>query len=142
MKKLLLASAFLLGAVACALPQSFVDPCQNSAKTSLAISQATSVTLFSGATARKNYICGFAVVAPDAEKLALIEGTGTNCATSPLALLGPTAVASGMSLAANGVLVIGNGGATIAAGSNVNFNVCLLQSGSGAIGGVLNYVQQ
>lgn len=141
-KKIFLASALLLCTAVWAFAQQFADPCQSNAKISVPISQATSTTLFSGASARKNYVCSVAVVSPDAEKLALIEGTGTVCATASLGLIGPTTVASGLSLAANGVLALGSGTATVAAGANTNFNVCLLQSGTGFIGGVMTYVQQ
>lgn len=140
MKKLFLALAALAFCTA-ALAQQLVDPCALNPKTSVAISQSASTQLFSGAAARKNYICAFSVVVPDSEKLALIEGTGSVCATTPLALIGPTLAVSGLSLAANGQLTLGNGSATVAAGVNQNFNVCLLQSGSGLIGGVIDFVQ-
>lgn len=142
MKKLLLAGAVLLCLAGHASAQQNSDPCQSNAKTTAPISQATSTTLLSGAAARKNYVCGIVIIGSDAENVSLIEGSGAGCAASPLALIGNLTAASGMNLPANGGFALGNGGATVAAGSNANFNVCLLQSGTGTVGGVLIYVQQ
>lgn len=142
MKKLSLALLLSCAFSYAAFAQQPGDPCQSIAKISVPINQATSTTLVSGSPGRKNYICGIAVVSPDAEKLSVIEGTTGVCAASPLALIGASTAASGLSLATNSVLPFGNGGATVAVGSNTNFDVCLLQSGSGRVGGVLIYVQQ
>lgn len=141
MKKLYATLAALLLCTA-VHAQQFNDPCQTSPKVSVPFTQAASTTLVLGSSARKNYICSVAVVAPDAEKLSVVEGTGTACATSPLALIGGTIAASGISLTANGVFTLGNGSGTVAAGANANFNVCLLQSGTGFVAGVLMIVQQ
>lgn len=143
MKKVFLSLALLLCAAVQAAAQSLVDPCQSAAKTVTPISTASAITLlFSGAAARKNYLCSFAIVSPDAEKVSVIEGTGLNCATSPLTLIGGPTAASGMSLAANGVFALGNGASVVAAGNNQNFGVCLLQSGAGTVSGVATSVQQ
>lgn len=118
------------------------DPCQANAKTSVAISQTAGTKLFSQVSAKKNYICSIMIFGADAENISLVEGTGTVCATSIAAIIGGTTAANGPNLAANGGLTFGNGAATVAAGANNNFDVCLLQSGSGRVAGVLTYVQQ
>lgn len=141
-RKILLGLALLSCVAVRALAQQFPDPCQSNAKISASIGQSTPTTLITGATARKNYICSIGVVGSDAESLSLIEGSGTNCASTPLALIGSLTAASGLSLAANGSFVLGNGSGTVAAGTHTNYNVCLLQSGSGRVSGVLMYVQQ
>jgi len=141
MKKTIAALTLLLCTAAYVGAQSNIDPCTGQ-KSTAPIAQAASTTLVLGSPARKNYVCSLAIVSPDAEKISVVEGTGTACATTPLALVGATTAASGMSLAANSVLTYGNGTGTVAAGTNANFNICLLQSGAGVVSGVMTYVQQ
>lgn len=141
-KRTLLALALLSCVAVRAFAQQFPDPCQSNAKVSVSIGQVTPTTLITGASARKNYICSIAVVGADAESVSLIEGSGTNCASTPLALIGSLTAASGLTLATSTVLAIGNGGASVAVGRTANYNVCLLQSGTGRVSGVLVYVQQ
>lgn len=142
MKKLLLASVLLLSAAVHAFAQQPVDPCQLNVKTSTPVNLTANGLLFSGASARKNYICAVVLVLSGAETVSLIEGADSACASSPLALIGAATAASGLALPANGVLSAGNGAATIAAGSSTNFSVCLFKSGSNRVGGVVTYVQQ
>ena len=118
------------------------DPCEQQLKTNVAISQAANTKLISATSAKKNYICSIVLIAPDAEKISVIEGSGSTCGTSGSALIGSTTVASGMSLAANGGLTYGNGKGTVAGGVNTNYDVCLLQSGTGYVAGNITYVQQ
>jgi hypothetical protein len=142
-KKTFLAAVLLLCTAVYALAQQALDPCQLNVKSSTSISQTASTTIFSGAASRKNYICSVAIVASGSETVALAEGTGANCATSSLALVGGAIAASGMALAANGAFALGNGSATVAAGNNANFNVCLLQVGTTSrLSGVITFVRQ
>jgi hypothetical protein len=120
------------------------DPCTTLAKTSVAISQTGTAKLVTKTSAKKNYICSIMVVGADAENISLVEGTkvSTECDTSTAAIIGSTTAGNGPNLAANGGFTLGSGGYTIAAGANNNFDVCLFQSGSGRVAGVLTYVQQ
>lgn len=118
------------------------DPCQANAKTSVAISQTANTKLFSQVSAKKNYICSIMMVGADAENVSLVEGTGSTCGTGTAAIIGGATAAGGPNLAANGGFSLGSGVAAVAAGANNNFDVCLFQSGSGRIAGVLMYVQQ
>lgn len=117
------------------------DPCQIVAKTSLAISQATSTQIISGTSSKKTYICSITLVAGAAENVAITAGTGSVCATGSSAIIGSTTVANGLILAANSGFSHGNGRGTVASGTVNADNICLLQSGSVRVSGVLTYVQ-
>jgi hypothetical protein len=118
------------------------DPCQTSNKTSTPISQATSTKLFFGTSSKKNYICSIVSAGSDAENVSLIEGTGANCSGSTAAIIGGTTAANGINFAANNGFALGNGAAFVASGFTNNLDVCLLQSGTGRVAGVMTYVQQ
>jgi hypothetical protein len=77
-----------------------------------------------------------AIIAP----ATLVSGTGTNCGTSTGALMGGTTAATGWNFAANGGIAFGNGRGALAQTDTNADNVCLLQSGSGQLSGVLSYV--
>lgn len=121
---------------------STADVCQANTKISVPISQITNTKLFSAAASKKNIICGIVAVGADSESLSLVEGTGSVCASSTAAIIGATTAANGMSFAANGGFNYGNGGYSVVIGTNNNFDVCLLQSGTGRVAGVIVYVQQ
>lgn len=119
------------------------DPCTSAAtKISFPISQATSTQIISGTSAKKTYICSLMLIAADAENISLVMGTGSVCATGIAAVIGGTTAANGPNLASNGGFAWGNGASTIASGVTNADNVCLLQSASGRVAGVLTYVQQ
>jgi hypothetical protein len=120
------------------------DPCTQLTKTNVAI--ATSAGTFqavapSGST--QVYVCSFSVVAAGAAVINLVGGTGAACTTgTPVALIGSTTPGSGMSLAANGGLTFGNGGASVTRTTTGGHGVCLIQSGVIALAGNITYVQQ
>lgn len=126
--------------VTLASDQAVADPCTFRAKSSVAISQATSTVLVAASASNRIYVCSLALVAGAAEIVALTQGTGAVCATSADAIIGSTTVANGMSLAANGGLTLGSGNGTVARGPNVNEDVCLLQDGTDRLAGVMTYV--
>src|SRR6185295_1040989 len=102
-----------------------------------AISQTSGTQLVTGTSAKKLYICHFNIVTATAQNVALMAGTGTVCATSPHAIMGGTTAATGWNFAANGGLALGSGEAAVGVtGTNAD-NICLLQSGSGQVSGVL-----
>jgi hypothetical protein len=124
-------------------PSGGFDPCTTLAKTPVPISQTANTKLVTKVSAKKTYICSIMVVAADAENVSLVEGTQTTnpCDTSTAAIIGGTTAAAGPNLAANGGWTLGAGGFSVAFGANNNFDVCLFQSGSGRVAGVLTYVQ-
>lgn len=118
------------------------DACQLNAKTTVPISQTANAKVISAASAKKNYICSIAFNGSDAENISIVEGTGTVCASSPAAILGGTTAAAGMNFAAGGGVSIGAGTGVVMNSVGTNVDVCIYQSGSGRVSGVLTYVQQ
>lgn len=122
---------------------SSTDPCNSTAtKVLVPISQTTSAQLLALSSGKKNYICAISITTADAESVSLVEGTGSVCGTGTAAIIGGTTAVTGLNFLAGGSFAFGNGAGTIAAGTNVSFNVCLLQSGTGVVAGVISAVQK
>ena len=132
--------------VALASNQSVADPCTYKLKQSAPINLTASGKIITGTTALKTYICAYHLVTATAQNIALVEGTGTVCATNIFGLAGGTTAATGWNFAANSGLARGDGHATLLWGSgdaNVTAaDVCLLLSSSGQTSGNISYVQQ
>ncbi len=114
-----------------------LDPC-SLAKTTLPISQATSTELFTGTASNRIYVCSLLLSQPSGstQTFSLVSGTGTVCATSTGAMLGATSAANGVQLPFAAI----GGNATLAKSDTDAENVCLLQSSTDRIAGVLTYV--
>jgi hypothetical protein len=117
------------------------DPCQTHAKTNVPISQTSSGTVITGTASKKNYVCSLALISSAGVNVSLVEYSGACAGGTPVALLGSTTAANGLSLGVNGGLTLGNGAATVVGGSTAGYNVCLLQNGAGTVAGNLTYVQ-
>jgi hypothetical protein len=113
------------------------DPCQTEAKVYTPISQATGTKLITGTSSKKTYICGVTVVTADAENISFVSGTGSVCGTNTAAVIGSTTAAAGPNLAANGGFVLNNGDRAWAITAVNADDLCLFQSASGRIAGVL-----
>ena len=124
--------------------QSVADICTFAAKKFAPISTSSGnaqIVAPSGST--KVYICSIVTVGATASVQNIIEGTGAACTTAnEAAIIGSTTAANGMSFAANGGFSYGNGGAEVGATATAGNGVCLLQSGTAAIAGIMGYVQQ
>lgn len=118
------------------------DPCALNAKVYTPISQTAGTQLITGTSSKKTYICSVVLVGSDAENVSLVAGTGTVCATNTVAVIGGASAATGPNLAANGGFTMGTGVAAIAATTVNADNLCLLQSGSGRVAGVMTSVVQ
>jgi len=113
------------------------DPCSSSAKSSVAISQASAgtVQLVALSTGKKVYVCGVTDgSAGTTPSISLEYGTGSSCATGTAELTGAVPFTSGSAIN------IGSGAGTVAAAPTGNA-VCALTVGNGHYG-VLSYVQQ
>jgi hypothetical protein len=119
-----------------------IDPCQGNAKVYTPISQTANTKLITGTASKKTYVCSLVLVGADAENVSLVAGTGSTCATSTVAVLGGATAANGPNLAANGGFSFGNGAASIAATTVNQDDLCLFQSGSGRVAGVMTSVVQ
>ena len=122
------------------------DPCFRSAKLGAPINLTASGQIITGAASKRTYICSIRLLTATAQNIALVEGTGSVCATNIFGLDGGTTAATGWNFAANGGLAEGAGAGTVmspSADTNATAaNVCLLLSGSGQVSGHVTYVQQ
>lgn len=116
------------------------DPCQGTSKSSVPISQTASTVLVSASASNRIYVCSLTLIAGAAEIVNLIQGTGSTCGTSTDAIIGSTTVGNGLSFAANGGITLGSGLGTVARGPNTNEDVCLSQSTTSRVSGVMTYV--
>jgi len=117
-----------------------VDVCFRNAKTNAAISfQGTSLTQQIAASgSNKIYICSMSLVASAATVFSVVGGTGSNCASNQLAILGTLASSHGLALAANGIFTLGSGLGTVAV-TAASSEICLVQS-AGDLVGNMTYV--
>lgn len=122
------------------------DPCAQATKLGAPISLTASGQIITGAASKKTYICSLDLISATQQNIALVEGTGTTCATNIYGLAGGTTAATGWNLAANGGLTKGAGSGTVYSPSgDINgtaANVCILLSSTGQTSGQITYVQQ
>jgi len=121
-----------------------VDPCKAQTKLYVSINQTANTQLVAGTASKKIYICSIHVVVAIATNAALVEGTGSVCATGTAGVsgFGGATAATGWNFAANGGIALGNGDAAVGAeGTNAD-NLCLFNSGSGQVSGGISYVVQ
>jgi hypothetical protein len=119
-----------------------LDPCRTQANIFKPISQTASAQLVTGTSAKKIYICSINLVTAAANNVAMVEGTGTVCATGIAGMAGGSTAATGWNFAANGGLTQGNGMGSIMAEATNADNLCLLQSAAVQLSGSIGYVVQ
>jgi hypothetical protein len=114
------------------------DPCSGGVKVFVAISQTAGAQLLTGTASNRTYVCSFVVSQPSAstQTFSLVSGTGTTCATGTGAMIGATSAANGMQIPFSA----GSGAGSIAKSAANADNVCLLQSSTDRIAGVMSYV--
>lgn len=128
-------------------PIALNDPCgpQNT-KLGAPISLTASGQIITGTASVKTYICAIDVVPSAAQNVALVEGTGTTCATNIFGLAGGTTAATGWNFQLGGGIARGSGNGTVyspSADANATAaNVCLLIAGAGQVSGQISYVKQ
>jgi hypothetical protein len=121
-----------------------VDPCKGQAKLYVSINQTANAQLASGTASKKIYVCSIHVVVAAATNVALVEGTGSVCATGTAGVggFGGATAATGWNFAANGGIVLGSGEAAVGAEVTSADNLCLFNSGSGQVSGGISYAVQ
>ena len=121
-----------------------VDPCKGQTKLYASINQTANAQLVAGTASKKIYICSIHVVVAVATSVALVEGTGSVCATGTAGVsgFGGATAATGWNFAVNGGIVLGNGDAAVGAEATSADNLCLFNSGSGQVSGGISYVVQ
>jgi hypothetical protein len=105
------------------------------------INQTAGAQLITGAATKQTYVCNLFIYSATAQNAALVEGTGTVCATGILGLMGGSTAATGQNLAANQGFVLPASTVPWAKTVTAADNVCLLQSGTGQISGVIVWTQ-
>lgn len=100
-----------------------------------------STQIIAGVSSKQIYVCSLNLVAGAGDNVALVEGTGTTCATGTAGIAGGATAATGWNFAANGGLALGNGLGIIARTATAANNVCLLVSSSGQVSGNIVWTQ-
>lgn len=124
------------------------DPCANLIQSTarVNISAATNTQIITGTSGKQTYICAINLVGAAADNVAIVEGTGTACATGTIGVnTGGTTAASGWNFAANGGIAQGIGLGTIMGPTTTSgggANVCVFPSAATQLTGVIKYVQQ
>lgn len=118
------------------------DPCEAATRTQVLINQTTSTQVLAGTSSVKIYVCSFHLISATAQNIAVVEGTGSVCATGIAGVAGGTTAATGWNLAANSGLSLGTGGKWIMQTATNADNFCILQSGAGQVSGSFTYVKQ
>lgn len=121
-----------------------VDPCKGQTKLFAGISQTGNTQLVAGTAAKKIYLCSVHVVVAAATNVAVVEGTGSVCATGTAGVsgFGGATAATGWNFAANGGIALGNGDSSLGAEGTAGDNLCVFNSGSGQVSGGISYVLQ
>jgi hypothetical protein len=114
--------------------------CDNSAAINMSTATTTQIIAISG-TSGRTYICGIHLVVGAADNVALISGSGTNCASNQAGLAGGTSAASGWNFAANGGLSWGSGFGLLFKTATTNNEVCLVTSAAAQVSGTITYTQ-
>lgn len=122
-----------------------LDPCETNAKSFAKISLTANTQVITGTAAKQTYFCSINLVTAGAVNVAVVEGTGSTCATGTLGTIsGGATAATGWNFGANGGIVIAPGnssvGATATGGGGAN--VCVFASAAVQVSGNIGYVQQ
>lgn len=119
-----------------------IDPCQSVAKNYKPISLTANTQIITGTAAKQTYFCHIDLLAGAADNVAIIEGTGTTCATGPAGIFGGATAATGWNFAANGGIVAGDGQSAVGATATAADNVCVFVSGAAQLSGMIVWVQR
>lgn len=114
--------------------------CDNTAAVNMSTATTTQIIAISG-TGGRTYICAINLVAAAADNVALISGSGTNCASNQAGLAGSTTAATGWNFPANGGLTMGSGLGMIWKSATTNNEICLVTSAATQLSGSITYTQ-
>lgn len=119
------------------------DACQANARTAVVLSLTSNSKIITGTSAKQTYICyiQFALNGT-ADNVALVEGTGSTCATGTAGMAGGATAATGWNLLSSGSLTSGAFQFWSFKTATTADDVCLFVSSAAQISGVVHYVQQ
>ena len=118
------------------------DPCQmlTNSSTTISIAAATAIQLIAASASNKNYICSVDVFSKAGVDISVIEGTGANCQTGTVGIIGTMSV-TGISIAAQGGVVKGGAGRYVWRTNGTNVGTCIYAGSANPLTGFLKYVQ-
>lgn len=114
--------------------------CDNSSPINISSATSTQIIAISG-TGGRTYICSMDIVVSAADNVALISGSGSNCASNQAGLAGGTTAATGWNFAANGGLTKGSGLGMVFKTVTTNNEVCLVTSSTAQVSGSISWTQ-
>lgn len=116
--------------------------CEREEPIRISINQIANTQIITGIASEKIYICSIHLITATAQNIALVDGTGTTCATAPSGVVGfgGATAATGWNFAANSGIVLPSDKNPYGETSTAADNVCLFQSGAGQVSGGLTYV--
>ncbi len=97
--------------------------------------------IITGAASKQTYICSINLVVGAATNVAVVEGTGTTCATGTAGIFGGATAATGWNFAANGGIAQGTGFGAIGRTSTAADNVCIFVSAANQVSGGVSWTQ-
>jgi hypothetical protein len=102
------------------------------------ISSAASLQIITAGNANMFiYICAEQFGSIGGSTFSIVEGTGATCVTNTAAMVGGTTGATGIGLAANGVITTGSGTGAITRTAVAGDNVCIIMAGAGPLAGAV-----
>lgn len=104
------------------------------------VSMTANTQVITGTAAQNVYICHVDLVTAAANNVAIVEGTGSTCATGTAGMWGGTTAATGWNFAANGGLATGDGMHAIGKTATQADNVCIFVSAAVQLSGSITWV--
>lgn len=105
-----------------------------------AINLTADTQIITGTASQRVYVCHVHLVSSIANNVAVVQGTGSVCATGIAGVFGGTTAATGWNLGANSGVVLGGGKDVIAKTAADANNVCILRSSAAQVSGVIVWV--
>jgi hypothetical protein len=118
------------------------DPCATKLTTPLPISVTANTQLVAAVGGQHVYVCHINLVVGAATNVGIVAGTGSTCATSTAGVFGGATAATGWNMAANGGIVVGDGGRTVGRTETAGDALCIFVSAANQTSGSIMYVQQ
>lgn len=114
--------------------------CDNSSAVNMSTATTTQIVAISGSGGR-TYICAIDLVTNAANNVALISGSGSNCASNQAGLAGGVTAASGWNFTTNGGIAAGSGLGMLFKSVTTNNEICLVTSAATQLSGSISWTQ-
>lgn len=110
--------------------------------TPISLSTGATQTIVPGVLNEKVYICKLFLQTSSANNVAIVEGTGTNCSTVSAGIFGGTTSGTGFIMGANGNLSMNGDASAWGVTATPGDQICLINSASTQLSGVMVTVTQ